>query len=385
MSTDILGYVRPNGDIGVRNLVAVLSAMDNANPAANRIGASVANTVVLSTPFGRTQIGHDAYMTTKTLAGLANHPNIASVLVLGLSLEIAESFADEIQATGKRVETLGLQECGGPVALTAEGIRIAADMVREASLLKRASIPFSELIVAVECGGSDTTSGIASNPAVGAFSDRFVDAGGTIILSEPAEFMGAEHILADRAATPEISQQIYDMVGWFEDEAKRAGVDMRGINPTPDNIEGGLTTLEEKSLGAIIKGGTRTIQEVIDYADRPSKKGLVIMNTPSAACESMTGLAGGGAHIIIFSTGRGNSVGAPVAPTIKVTGNPHTAAQMEEIVDVDVSAILTDGGAVEVAGEQVWQEVSNVASGKLTLCEILGEQQLSVSRFGPSV
>jgi altronate dehydratase large subunit len=197
--------------------------------------------------------------------------------------------------------------------------------------------------------------------------------------------MGAEHILADRAATPEISQQIYDMVGWFEDEAKRAGVDMRGINPTPDNIEGGLTTLEEKSLGAIIKGGTRTIQEVIDYADRPSKKGLVIMNTPSAACESMTGLAGGGAHIIIFSTGRGNSVGAPVAPTIKVTGNPHTAAQMEEIVDVDVSAILTDGGAVEVAGEQVWQEVSNVASGKLTLCEILGEQQLSVSRFGPSV
>ena len=385
MSTDVLGYVRPNGDIGVRNLVAVLSAMDNANPAANRIGALVANTVVLSTPFGRTQIGHDAYMTTKTLTGLANHPNIASVLVLGLSLEIADSLAGEIQATGKRVKTLGLQECGGPVALTAEGIRIAADMVREASLLQRAPVPFSELIVAVECGGSDTTSGIASNPAVGAFSDRFVDAGGTIILSEPAEFMGAEHILADRAATPEIGQQIYDMVGWFEDEAKRAGVDMRGINPTPDNIEGGLTTLEEKSLGAIIKGGTRTIQEVIDYADRPAKKGLVIMNTPSAACESMTGLAGGGAHIILFSTGRGNSVGAPVAPTIKVTGNPHTAAQMEEIIDVDVSVILTDGGAVEVAGEQVWQEVSNVASGKLTLCEILGEQQLSVSRFGPSV
>jgi altronate dehydratase large subunit len=385
MSTDVLGYVRPNGDIGVRNLVAVLSAMDNANPAANRIGALVANTIVLSTPFGRTQIGHDAYMTTKTLTGLANHPNIASVLVLGLSLEIADSLAGEIQATGKRVKTLGLQECGGPVALTAEGIRIAADMVREASLLQRAPVPFSELIVAVECGGSDTTSGIASNPAVGAFSDRFVDAGGTIILSEPAEFMGAEHILADRAATPEIGQQIYDMVGWFEDEAKRAGVDMRGINPTPDNIEGGLTTLEEKSLGAIIKCGTRTIQEVIDYADRPTKKGLVIMNTPSAACESMTGLAGGGAHIIIFSTGRGNSVGAPVAPTIKVTGNPHTAAQMEEIIDVDVSVILTDGGAVEVAGEQVWQEVSNVASGKLTLCEILGEQQLSVSRFGPSV
>jgi altronate dehydratase large subunit len=175
------------------------------------------------------------------------------------------------------------------------------------------------------------------------------------------------------------------MVKWFEDEAARAGVDMRGTNPTPDNIAGGLTTLEEKSLGAIAKGGSRPIVEVIDYADTPSKQGLVIMNTPSAACESMTGLVGGGAQMVIFSTGRGNAIGAPVAPTIKVTGNPHTAKTMRENIDVDVSAVISEGESLEVAADRLWTEMIKIGNGKITRCEVLGEDQLSVSRFGPSV
>ena len=239
--------------------------------------------------------------------------------------------------------------------------------------------------MAVECGGSDTTSGLASNPAVGRFSDRLIDSGGTVILSEPAEFMGAEHLLAARAESPDDARKIRDMVRWFEDEAKRNGVDMRGTNPTPDNIEGGLTTLEEKSLGAIAKGGTRPIVEVVDYSEPPSRRGLVVMNTPSAACESMTGLAAGGAQIILFSTGRGNAIGAPVAPTVKVTGNPNTARTMGESIDVDVSAVLTGEEGLDAAGERVWRRVVKVAGGALTACEVLDEQQLSVSRFGPSV
>jgi len=383
--TSFPGYERGDGRIGVRNYVAVLSAMDNSNVAASRIGGMIAGTVVLSTPFGRTQIGHDAEMTTKTLAGLGCHPNIASVLVLGLSLDSANALADRIRPSGKPVEVLGLQECGGPINLTSQGAKVATDMVVAASRLKRVSCPFSELVVAVECGGSDTTSGIASNPALGNFSDRFIDAGGTIILSEPAEFMGAEQFLAERAVNPQDRQRIYDMVRWFEDEAGRAGVDMRGINPTPDNIQGGLTTLEEKSLGAIIKGGSRPITQVIEYADAPSKRGLVIMNTPSAACESMTGLVGGGAQIVLFSTGRGNAIGAPVAPTVKVSGNPNTVSDMTEIIDLDVSSILTAGESIEDAGERLWDEVLEVASGGWTRCEILHEEQLAVSRFGPSV
>jgi altronate dehydratase large subunit len=258
-------------------------------------------------------------------------------------------------------------------------------MVIGASELSREPCEFRELMVGVECGGSDATSGIVSNPVTGLFADRHIDAGGTIVLSEPAEFIGAEHILAARTADPHNRQRILEMVRWFEDEAKRWGVDMRGTNPTADNIKGGLTTLEEKSLGAIAKGGSRPVVEVVDYADRPSKEGLVIMNTPSAACESMTGLVSGGAQMIIFSTGRGNAVGAPVAPTIKVTGNPNTARAMRENIDVDLSPVVSDGESREEAAERLWEDAVKIASGKMTRCEVLGEEQLSVSRFGPSV
>ena len=385
MTTKFLGYRRADGRVGVRNVVAILSAMDNTNPSATRIASMVSGTEVLSTPFGRGQIGADFEVTLRTLTGIAAHPNVAAVLVLSLSLSSGRELAKRIAHTGRPVEVLGLQESGSALTMTMEGVRIAAQMVIDASELKREPFSISELTVGVECGGSDATSGLASNPAVGRFSDRLIDAGGTIILSEPAEFMGAEHLLAARVENPEDAPKIVDMVRWFEDEAKRNGVDMRGTNPTPDNIEGGLTTLEEKSLGAIAKGGTRPIVEVIDYAQAPSKKGLVIMNTPSAACESMTGLAAGGAQIIIFSTGRGNAIGAPISPTVKVTGNPNTAGGMVESIDVDVSAILTEGEDLDTAGAKVWERVLKIADGMLTSCEVLGEQQLSVSRFGPSV
>lgn len=379
------GYRRPDGRVGVRNIVAVVSAMDNTNACANRIADMVADAIAITTPFGRTQIGPDFEMTLRTLAGIGAHPNIAAVLVLGLSLTAANALADRIRPSGKPVEVLGLQEAGGTMALTMAGVRVAADLTVAASEQKREACDFSDLVIGVECGGSDTTSGLASNPTVGLFADRFIDAGGTIILSEPAEFMGAEHILADRAVDPADAQRIRDMVQWFEDEAKRHGVDMRGTNPTPDNIDGGLTTLEEKSLGAIAKGGSRPVVEVIDYSEVPQKRGLVIMNTPSAACESMTGLLGGGSHMIIFSTGRGNAIGAPVSPTVKITGNPHTAAAMRENIDVDVSAIISESEPMETAAERLWGEMVKVAEGKLTRCEVLKEDQLSVSRFGPSV
>ena len=385
MTDHFLGYRRADGRAGVRNVVAILSAMDNTNPSAERIGSMVNGTAVLATPFGRGQIGADFEVTRRTLAGIAGHPNVAGVLVLSLSLASGEELASRVRAADTPVEVLGLQESGSALAMTMEGVRIATRLVLAASELSREPCPLEHLTVGVECGGSDTTSGLASNPAVGRFSDRLVDSGGTVILSEPAEFMGAEHLLAARAENPDDARKIFEMVQWFEDEAKRNGVDMRGTNPTPDNIEGGLTTLEEKSLGAIAKGGTRPIVEVTDYSEAPSKHGLVVMNTPSAACESMTGLAAGGAQIIIFSTGRGNAIGAPIAPTVKVTGNPNTARTMGENIDVDVSAILTDGEDLDTAGERVWHRVVKVASGALTSCEVLNEQQLSVSRFGPSV
>jgi altronate dehydratase large subunit len=383
--TAFMGYRRPDGRIGIRNIIAVISAMDNTNACANRISDIVAQAVPITTPFGRTQIGHDFEMTLRTLAGIGAHPNVAGVLVLGLSLTSANALADRIRPSGKPTEVLGLQEAGSTMGLTMAGVRVAADLTVAASEQAREPCDFSDLTVAVECGGSDTTSGIASNPAVGLFADRFIDAGGTIVLSEPAEFMGAEHILAERAVDPKDGQRIRDMVKWFEDEAQRNGVDMRGTNPTPDNIEGGLTTLEEKSLGAIAKGGSRPIVEVIDYSEQATKRGLVVMNTPSAACESMTGLLGGGSQLIIFSTGRGNAIGAPISPTVKITGNPYTATAMKENIDVDVSAVISDSEPLATAADRLWDEMLKIAQGKLTRCEVLQEDQLSVSRFGPSV
>jgi len=385
MRHEFLGYRRADGRIGVRNQVAILSAMDNTNPSALRIASMVAGTVVLATPFGRTQIGRDFELTKRTLAGLACHPNVAAVVVLSLSLESGADLAEAVRENGKPVLALGLQESGSALAMTMAGAKAAAQLVVEASELAREPCPLADLVVAVECGGSDTTSGLASNPTLGRFADDFIDAGGTIVLSEPAEFMGAEHILAARAERPEDAERIRRMVGWFEEEAARAGVDMRGTNPTADNIAGGLTTLEEKSLGAIVKGGTRPIVEVVEYSAPPSRRGLVIMDTPSAACESMTGLVGGGAQIVLFSTGRGNAIGAPVAPTVKVTGNPNTAQAMAENIDLDVSGIIARGEGIEENARRLWDEVRKVAQGKLTRCEVLHEEQLSVSRFGPSV
>ena len=386
MSSKIMAYRRPDGKIGIRNDVAVISAMDNTNPSANRIASMVKGTIAITTPFGRGQIGHDLEATRDALAGLGNHPNVAAVLLMSLSLDTAEPIRKRLEKSGKPVITMGLQEEGGTLDLTIAGAKAAAKLVLDASELEREPCGLSELIVGVECGGSDATSGLASNPATGVFSDRLVDAGGTIVMSEPAEFMGGEHLLAARAVNPEDGERIVEMVKYFEDIAIDNGVDMRGTNPTLDNIAGGLTTLEEKSLGAIAKGGTRPIQGTVEYGEHPGKKGLLIMHTPSAACESMTGLAVGGCHIIIFSTGKGNSIGAtPVCPTIKITGNPRTAKNMSENIDVDVSSIITENEDLESAGDRLWEHVAKVACGKLTTAEVLGEDQLSVSRWGLSV
>jgi altronate dehydratase large subunit len=360
--------------------------MDNTNPTAHRIADIVNGTIAISTPYGRGQLGYDRDMTYKTLAGLVTHPNIAAVLILSLSMETADILLRLVEPCGKPVKALGLQEVGGTLDLTAAGARIAADMVGTATELQRMPCSTADLVVGVECGGSDATSGLASNPAVGAFADRLVDQGGTIVLSEPAEFMGGEHLLAARAVEEKDRKRIVEMVKRFEDVALSQGLDMQKTNPTPDNIAGGLTTLEEKSLGAIAKGGTRPVVDTLEYADQPTKKGLVVMNTPSAACESMSGLAAGGCQIIIFSTGRGNSIGATeVSPTIKVTGNPKTVQSMPENIDLDLSSIITHNESIDQAGKRVWDLVVKVANGKYTTAEVLGECQLSVSRWGLSV
>lgn len=385
MNKTFLGYRRPDGSVGIRNHVAIISAMDNVNGVVKKIASQVKGVLPLTILYGRGQFGADNDLTVNTLIGMGKNPNIAAVLVVSLEKVSAKKIADGIAQSKKPVQYLAVQDAGGSTEAVYQGTKIAMDMMIKASEQQREEFPLSKLILGVECGGSDTTSGIASNPVVGYVADQIVDAGGVVFLSETSEFMGAEHVLAERARTPEVARKIYAAVKRIEDDAKSRGVDIRGANPVPDNIAGGLTTIEEKSLGAIMKGGTATIQDILEYGQSPWGKGLFLMDTPAPACESMTGLAAGGTQIILFSTGKGNIMGNPIAPTIKVSGNPKTVNVMTANIDVDVTGITAGEESLAEAGERLLEELIKVCSGKKTKAEVLGEEEIAISRIQPTV
>lgn len=379
------GYPRENGEFGTRNKVAILACMDNASPIVKAIAKLVKGVQAIPIWYGRGQFGADARLTEKTLIGLGSNPNIGAVLVVSLEPVSAEKIAGGIAFSGKPVEVLDIQGAGGSLNAIVRGVRLVLPLVQKISLARRQECPVSGLVMGVECGGTDTTSGIAANPCVGYVADRVVDAGGTVILSETSEFMGAEHLLAGRAATPEVGERIIRAVKQIEEDAKSRGVDIRGANPVPDNIRGGITTIEEKSLGAIAKGGTRTVQDILEHASRPAKKGLNLMDTPAPACESMTGLVAGGVSAILFTTGVGNIIGDPIAPTLKVTGNINTVNTMGDNIDVAVNGIVEGTESISEAGERLFQEMILVASGKPTRAEILGMEEMAIKRFQPTV
>jgi altronate dehydratase large subunit len=251
--------------------------------------------------------------------------------------------------------------------------------------MKPEPIPFSELIVGVKCGGSDATSGLASNPALGVAADHLIAAGGGIVIGETTEIIGAEHVLAARCASQETSDELYHIVNRFEKEVERMGADMRGGNPSPGNIAGGLTTIEEKSLGCISKCGTAPIKGVIEYSSEIPKHGLYFMDSPGNDIECVSGMAAGGAHIVCFTTGRGTPTGAAVVPVIKITGNKRMFERMSDNMDIDVGDMLAGTLSLEEAGQSIWQEIKDVANGKLTKAEILGHQEFSINRIGPSL
>lgn len=378
------GYRRPKGKVGVRNYVLVIPSVICSLGAAEAIARNLKGATYLPNVYGCAQAGADREQTKRTIAGIGSNPNVFAVLVVGNGCENipAKELAEAIAPSGKRVEYIEIQEVGGTKKTIARGKKIVKEMLAEAATLKREPIPVSELILGTECGGSDYTSGLASNPALGAASDLLVQAGGTVILSETPELIGAEHLLARRARTKEIGQQVFDLVAWWEKEAIATGQDIRGTNPAPGNIAGGITTLEEKSLGCIYKGGTTTLEEVIKYAYPPTKKGLVLMDTPGHDVDSVTGMIAGGAQISVFTTGRGTPTGSVIAPVIKITGNAQTYKKMKDNIDIDVSSILKGKETVKEAGRRIFEEMLAVASGKLTKAEKLGQKDFCIFKIG---
>ena len=371
---EFLGYGRADGSVGTRNYVGVLSAVVCVNEVVENIVRQVQGTARFTHHQGCCQTPLDIHIVNDTLINLGKNPNLHSVLLVSLGCESTDlsGVIEAIAASGKRVEHIVVQEVGGSARTTAQGILMAQDMVREASLEQRKPFPISKLVLGMKCGSSDTTSGLVPNPAIGVASDLLVAAGGTSILGEVTEFIGAEHILAKHAANEEVAQGIFKLVERMEQRAMAVGEDIRGGQPTGGNIKGGLTTIEEKSLGAIAKAGTAPIQAVYEYGQRPDKPGLVVMDSPGREPEILTGLAAAGCNVIAFATGRGAPQGFPFVPVLKITGSRTAAEKMIDHIDMNLSAVIDGGDTIPDAGHRVLEELVLVASGAMTKAELSG-------------
>ncbi len=381
-----MGYTRPDGSVGVRNYLLILSVVSCANSTARKIAAAFPDAALITPAGGCAHLPDEAALVLKTLAGHALNPNVGAVLVVGLGCEniSADAIVQQVKAAGKPADSVIIQETGGTRATVAAGREKARTLLRQIAELKREPHDLSELVIGLECGGSDAASGISANPALGLCSDRLVALGATTILAEMAELIGAEQILARRAATPQVAKEILQLVHCAEDLFLSRGFDIRSTNPSPGNKTGGLTTLEEKSLGAAHKAGTSPIVETVGYGERPTKKGLIIMDTPAADVESVGGMVAGGAQIVVFTTGRGNPIGSPVAPVIKVVSNSETARRMPENIDVNAGTILDGTQTMAEVAEKILQAILHAANGEPVAAEREGCAEFALYRFQPT-
>jgi altronate dehydratase large subunit len=373
MDEVFLGYPRSNGTVGIRNKIVVVSSVVCANTVVRRVAEKIDNAVAITHPFGCGQWGISYSNTFNILAGLASNPNIYGALVIGLGCETLFSnlLADKIKESKKPVDSFNIQDVkGGTINAIEKGVSICKRFDKEAKTVKKESFDFSHITLGLECGGSDATSGLTANQALGIVSDKLVNLGGTSILPEFAEWYGAHHLLSKRAINEEVAEEIMSL---FKGKLFE--------NRSPGNIAGGLSTPEEKSLGNIAKGGKATIQGVIQYGEKPRSKGLWLMVEPGLDVISMTALAAAGANIIVFTTGRGTPFGSPVAPVIKICGNPKTCDYMANNIDIDASQIITNGKSIENISDLLWKKLVDVCNGEKTRAEKLGfEEDIGIWR-----
>ncbi|WP_339063092.1 UxaA family hydrolase [Fusobacterium animalis] len=379
-----LGYRRPDGKVGVRNKIFILPTSVCASDTTRIIASQIESAVTFNNQNGCSQVAGDQQLTMDVMVGMAANPNVYGIIAISLGCEncqmdlVVEAIRER---TNKPIESFIIQENGGTIATIEKAVRAGRKMAQEASKLQREEFDISNLIIGTECGGSDPTSGLASNVLIGELSDNLVNLGSTSILSETTEFIGAEHILAKRAKNEEVRDRIYEIVHRYEKALQLVGEEVREGNPSPGNKAGGITTLEEKSLGCIHKGGHTIINAVFDYAKPVTEKGLVIMDTPGNDPSSVAGMVAGGAQIVVFSTGRGTPTGNPIVPVIKITGNRITFANMKDNIDVDASPVIYGPQTLKELGNELLKEVVEVANGKQTKAETLGYTETAIARL----
>jgi altronate dehydratase large subunit len=372
---EFMGYEREDGRIGVRNHVLIMPTVACANETCRIMAENLPRAVSMVNQNGCGEVATNLKITRKILSGIAANPNVYAVLLVGLGCEL--NVADEMvsiirEKTRKPIEVLLIQEQGGTLNTINKGIGIVKDYILKASQCKRESFDVSNLFLGLECGGSDSTSGLIANPVAGKASDLLIGMGGTVMFSETPEIIGAEHLLSERAITPEVGKMIFNIVERLENNLERLGENVRSGQPSPGNRAGGLSTLEEKSLGCIHKGGTTPVMEVIEYGELPTQKGLIIMDTPGYDVLSVTAKVAGGCQLVVFTTGRGNPVGNPIAPVIKATANKNTFIKMGDNIDFDMSGALEGKISIDELGKELFKEIISVANGKKTKTEVYG-------------
>jgi (2R)-sulfolactate sulfo-lyase subunit beta len=374
------GYRRPNGAVGCRNHVIVLPVDDISNAAAEAVAKVVHGVLALPHPYGRLQFGPDLDLHFRTLIGTGCNPNVAAAIVIGIEPNWTKRVADGIAASGKPVVSFSI-EGQGDLKTIERASRAAIALVQDATSIPREPIKLTEMIISTKCGESDTTSGLGSNPTIGRFAERFTAAGGTFFFGETSELTGGEDIVAGRIADPELEAKFQRLF----DEHQRIILDQEanllGSQPTEGNIAGGLTTIEEKALGNIQKIGRAQVVGVLEMAEAPTGPGLHFMDTSSAAAESVTLFAAGGAALHLFTTGQGNIIGNPIVPVLKLTVNPHTAQSMSEHIDMDVSPVITESMSLDAAADVVEKSVVACASGRVAAAEVLGHREFVLTRL----
>lgn len=379
----MIGYKRLNNSIGIRNYILIMSAADNVNPLAKKISSQIKNSIYLPASYGRGQLGfdHDYFLTC--MAGLADNPNIFKTIIVSMDGDSADWIVNKSNRK-KDIYKITFMKSFGIKDCIKQALSLEKKINSEKKKIKKVKFTYKDLVLGLECGGSDTTSGLVANPCVGMVVDKLINNKGSAIFSEPVECLGGEESLIKRIKRKSLKKKLINVIYKYQKIAANNNVNLTGINPTPDNIRGGLSTIEEKSLGAISKSGSKEIVDIIDFGKKIKKKGLSLLDAPAAAVENLTALSAAGCQIILFTTGGGNPVGNPISPTIKITANSKSFNKFKDLIDIDLSFLLNSLD-YEKGSIKIEKKINSIINKSKTLSEKNKFLETNISRFGPSI
>jgi len=382
---DISGFIRPDGRVGIRNHLLVMPTVSCVNGVAQCIARDVPGAVSVVNPHGCGRGGpRDLEILFRILSGLIRHPNVGGVVLIGLGCEVSSiaNLRPVVQDAGKPVEMFNVQTDGGSLETARKGAEAARRMLAELQGRPREPIAWEKIMVAMECGGSDALSGVTANVALGAVADWLVEKGATVIFGENTEMIGTAEVLARRAKNELVAGQIRQMVSRAEKLTREIVGELASLVISPGNMDGGISTIAEKSMGCIVKGGTTTIHQVVDYGEAPTERGLILQDGPGYDCDSMAGLAASGAQLMFFSTGRGTPVGFPAMPVIKVASNTGVYQAMRDDMDVN-AGVLTQGASLPALRDEMIRQMIRVINGEQTKAETNGMDVFSFMTVHP--